>query len=134
MHYGKYAAIYIKNTFFFDANPPLGKMLVALAGYIAGFDGEIYYLPNQPISITFFILISIPIVKTMLNIASKLEGNFGFDKIGTPYPDDIPLFALRFVPALAGSALTPTIYLILCELGLSPFAGGLAGILFLFGK
>ena len=61
-------------------------------------------------------------------------GNFGFDKIGTPDPEGIPLFALRFVPALCGSALTPTIYLILCELGLSPFAGGLAGILFLFGK
>ena len=48
MHYGKYAAMYLKNTFFFDANPPLGKMLVALAGYVAGFDGEILYLPiNQ---------------------------------------------------------------------------------------
>ena len=41
MHYGKYAAMYLKNTFFFDANPPLGKMLVALAGYVAGFDGKI---------------------------------------------------------------------------------------------
>ena len=75
-----------------------------------------------------------PLVETILNIISEFAGNFGFDKIGTPYPDDIPLFALRFVPALAGAALSPTIYLILCELGLSPFSGGLAGILFLFGK
>ena len=25
MHYGKYAAHYLRNTFFFDSNPPLGK-------------------------------------------------------------------------------------------------------------
>ena len=64
----------------------------------------------------------------------KIKGNFGFDKIGTAYPEGIPLFALRFAPAVCGSALTPTIYLILCELGLSPVAGCLAGVMFLFGK
>ena len=64
----------------------------------------------------------------------NIKGNFGFDKIGTAYPEGIPLFALRFVPAVCGSALTPTIYLILCELGLSPVAGCLAGVMFLFGK
>ena len=40
MHYGKYVAHYLKNTFFFDANPPLGKMMVAFAGYLASFDGK----------------------------------------------------------------------------------------------
>jgi len=97
MHYGKYASLYLKNTFFFDSNPPLGKMIVALAGYLAGFDGR-----------------------------------FSFDKIGQEYPPEMPLFALRFVPALCGSLLTPSVYLIMTELGMSHYAGGLAAFMVLF--
>ncbi|XP_063601521.1 protein O-mannosyltransferase 1-like isoform X1 [Penaeus indicus] len=40
LHYGKYAGLYMQNTFFFDSQPPFGKQLVALAAYIAGFDGS----------------------------------------------------------------------------------------------
>ncbi|KAG0721721.1 Protein O-mannosyltransferase 1 [Chionoecetes opilio] len=40
LHYGKYAGLYMQNTFFFDSQPPLGKQLVALAAYLAGFDGS----------------------------------------------------------------------------------------------
>merc|ERR1719500_1600611 len=97
MHYGKYASLYLKNTFFFDSNPPLGKMLIALAGYLAGFDGK-----------------------------------FGFDKIGQEYSETVPLWHLRFLPALAGSLLTPTVYLLITELGLSPYAGALAGLMVVF--
>lgn len=98
MHYGKYASLYIKQTFFFDGNPPLGKLLIALAGYLAGFDGD-----------------------------------FDFEKIGLPYTDKVPVWSLRFVPALAGSLIMPTVYLILCQLGLSQWAGLLAGVLVLLG-
>jgi hypothetical protein len=46
MHYGKYVAQYLKRTFFFDANPPLGKLLIAMAAYLADFDGKISLLPT----------------------------------------------------------------------------------------
>ena len=40
MHYGKYVAQYLKRTFFFDANPPLGKLLIASVAHLADFDGK----------------------------------------------------------------------------------------------
>ncbi len=30
----------MKQTFFFDVHPPLGKMLLALTAYASGFDGN----------------------------------------------------------------------------------------------
>ena len=45
MHYGKYIGQYIKRTFFFDANPPLGKLLIAGVAYAAEFDGK----PSEPL-------------------------------------------------------------------------------------
>lgn len=100
MHYGKYASLYLKNTFFFDANPPLGKLMIAFAGYVSGFDG----------------------------------GNFGFDKIGTSYPEDIPHVVLRLVPAIFGALLTPTVFLILSELHAFAYAGYLASFMVVFGN
>ncbi|KAG5867864.1 hypothetical protein JTB14_000949 [Gonioctena quinquepunctata] len=40
LHYGKYVSLYMKNTFFFDSHPPLGKQLIAAAAHIAGYDGK----------------------------------------------------------------------------------------------
>ncbi|XP_067002481.2 protein O-mannosyltransferase 1 [Anabrus simplex] len=40
LHYGKYVSLYMKQTFFFDSHPPLGKQLIAAVAYLAGFDGQ----------------------------------------------------------------------------------------------
>ncbi|XP_054440807.1 protein O-mannosyl-transferase 1 isoform X2 [Pteronotus mesoamericanus] len=41
VYYGQYISFYMKRVFFFDGSgPPLGHMLLALGGYLGGFDGN----------------------------------------------------------------------------------------------
>lgn len=99
LHYGRYVSLYMKNTFFFDSHPPLGKQLVSAAAYLAGFDGI-----------------------------------FKFDRIGSPYAESVPLFALRLIPALCGSLIIPTGYHLALELGMRQWSAAIAGLLLLFGS
>ncbi|XP_074653935.1 protein O-mannosyl-transferase 1-like [Tubulanus polymorphus] len=96
LHYVRYIALYMNETFFVDIHPPFGKMILSIAGYMTGFDG---YTP--------------------------------FDGVGADYPDSIPVWQMRFIPALFGSLLIPVVYQIMVEFGTSRWTAGLAGLLVL---
>ncbi|KJE93871.1 mannosyltransferase, variant [Capsaspora owczarzaki ATCC 30864] len=40
VHFGGFASHYMRRTYFFDVHPPTGKLMIALAGYLAGYDGQ----------------------------------------------------------------------------------------------
>jgi len=56
------------------------------------------------------------------------DGTFTFGEIGKPY-GDVPVFALRFVPALSGVLIAPLFLLLLVELGASFPIAALGGLM-----
>ncbi|ALC44725.1 rt [Drosophila busckii] len=94
LHYGKYIAHYMRNIFFFDQHPPLGKQMIA---GLVGFTGS--------------------------------GGNYTFTRIGESYAANVPVFWLRFVPALSGSLLAPAVYKLLLAARLQRWAAALGGLL-----
>ncbi|XP_005408420.1 PREDICTED: protein O-mannosyl-transferase 1 isoform X1 [Chinchilla lanigera] len=97
VYYGQYISFYMNRVFFLDdSGPPFGHMLLALGGYLGGFDG-----------------------------------NFLWNRIGAEYTSNVPVWALRLLPALTGALSVPMGYQIVSELRFSHCAAMGAALLLL---
>ncbi|XP_051158347.1 protein O-mannosyltransferase 1 [Leptopilina boulardi] len=92
--------------------------------YVSLYMKKIFYFDSHP-----------PLGKQLISAAAYLanfDGQFKFDRIGNPYGENVPLFALRLIPALCGSFLIPTAYYLSKEFGLRHWSCIITGLMLLF--
>lgn len=59
-HFGRFTNEYIKRTYFHDIHPPLGKLLLALMGYLTNYDGNIDFNGDYYRDLHYYSLRSVP--------------------------------------------------------------------------
>ncbi len=75
-----------------------------------------------------------PLPKLIMALAAKIAGlkePFTFERIGLPY-GDLPVFWLRFFPALIGTLLPVLFFWILIEMAVTPATALLGGLIMVF--
>lgn len=98
---------------------------------------ELYYgkYVSMYLKRTFFFDQHPPFGKQIIAAAAYLvgfNGNFNFSSIGAEYTENVPIFWLRFIPALCGSLLVPLVYHIMLQLKLSKWTAILGAVLIIF--
>ncbi|XP_063838561.1 protein O-mannosyltransferase 1 isoform X1 [Ostrinia nubilalis] len=76
-----------------------------------------------------------PLGKQLLYLAGRAagyDGNFTFDRIGSPYTESVPVKALRLIPAVAGSIIVSITYQLMLEVSCYQWTAMLAALLILF--
>ncbi|XP_045511379.1 protein O-mannosyltransferase 1 [Colias croceus] len=76
-----------------------------------------------------------PLGKQLLYLAGRMagyDGNFTFDRIGSPYTENVPVTALRIIPAISGSLLVALSYQFMLETSVHQGTAVLAALLVLF--
>ncbi len=82
-HFGKFGSHYLKSEFYFDVHPPLGKMLVGLAGLLSGYNGHFEFKSGElyPDTVNYYgmrIIMALYGV-AMVPVAWSSSGALGWD-------------------------------------------------------
>ena len=82
--FGKFGSHYLKREFYFDVHPPLGKMLVGLSGYLAGYNGSFEFKSGDTypaeVDYTFMRVFNALFGVVTVPMADRIARDLGFSR------------------------------------------------------